>query len=319
MVLAGRDRGHGARVLAPVGRGLDLSRGPEWATWFVGGRVSIARNCVHRWAESRPDAIAAVFAGEDGERREVTFAEMSRDVTRLAEGLASLGVREATRSRSTCRCRPRSRSPRTRAPTSERSRCRSSPASPRPPSPPASRTPRRRWSSPRTARSAAAATIPMKEVVDEAAASRRRSSTWSSGRGSAARCRCTGDATSAGTSSSRRSPASSRPLEVDSETPYLLTYTSGTTGRRRESSTSRAASSSRSRARSPTRPTPARTTSILFSTDMGWIMGPWTVVGGGAVGATLVFMEGAPDQAARPPLEPDRAGARDRSSAARRP
>jgi acetyl-CoA synthetase len=31
---------------------------------------------------------------------------------------------------------------------------------------------------------------------------------------------------------------------------------------------------------------------------MGWIMGPWTVVGGGAVGATLVFMEGAPD---RPP------------------
>ena len=37
---------------------------------------------------------------------------------------------------------------------------------------------------------------------------------------------------------------------------------------------------------------------ILFSTDMGWIMGPWMVVGGGAVGARLVFMEGAPD---RPP------------------
>ena len=28
---------------------------------------------------------------------------------------------------------------------------------------------------------------------------------------------------------------------------------------------------------------------------MGWIMGPWTVVGGGAMGATLVFTEGAPD------------------------
>ena len=28
---------------------------------------------------------------------------------------------------------------------------------------------------------------------------------------------------------------------------------------------------------------------------MGWIMGPWTVVGGGAVGATIVFAEGAPD------------------------
>ena len=28
---------------------------------------------------------------------------------------------------------------------------------------------------------------------------------------------------------------------------------------------------------------------------MGWIMGPWTVVGGHAMGSTLVFAEGAPD------------------------
>ena len=34
---------------------------------------------------------------------------------------------------------------------------------------------------------------------------------------------------------------------------------------------------------------------IHFATDMGWIMGPWTVVGGGALGATVVFAEGAPD------------------------
>ena len=39
---------------------------------------------------------------------------------------------------------------------------------------------------------------------------------------------------------------------------------------------------------------------IHFATDMGWIMGPWTVVGGHALGATLVFAEGAPD------LPPDR-------------
>ena len=36
---------------------VDLSRGPEWATWFVGGKVNIAWNCVHRWAERRPEAI----------------------------------------------------------------------------------------------------------------------------------------------------------------------------------------------------------------------------------------------------------------------
>ena len=39
---------------------FDDSRGPEWTTWFPGGKVSIARNCVHRWAERTPDALAAV-------------------------------------------------------------------------------------------------------------------------------------------------------------------------------------------------------------------------------------------------------------------
>ena len=34
---------------------------------------------------------------------------------------------------------------------------------------------------------------------------------------------------------------------------------------------------------------------VLFATDMGWIMGPWTVVGAGALGAAVVYMEGAPD------------------------
>jgi len=34
---------------------------------------------------------------------------------------------------------------------------------------------------------------------------------------------------------------------------------------------------------------------MLFVTDMGWVMGPWTVMGGGFCGCTLVFLEGVPD------------------------
>ena len=49
---------------------VDLSRGPEWATWFDGAKLNIAWNCVHRW---RSDRVAAVFRGEDGTRRELTF------------------------------------------------------------------------------------------------------------------------------------------------------------------------------------------------------------------------------------------------------
>ena len=46
----------GLEFFQPWERVVDLSRGPEWATWFVGGKVNIAWNCVHRWAERRPDA-----------------------------------------------------------------------------------------------------------------------------------------------------------------------------------------------------------------------------------------------------------------------
>ena len=44
-----------------------------------------------------PAAIAAVGLGEDGTRREVTFRKLSRDVTRLAEELAALGVEAGDR------------------------------------------------------------------------------------------------------------------------------------------------------------------------------------------------------------------------------
>src|SRR5207237_349826 len=60
-------------------------------------KLNLARSCVHSWAERTPDASAAVFLGEDGERRELTWAEMSRDVTRLAEALVGLGIEAGDR------------------------------------------------------------------------------------------------------------------------------------------------------------------------------------------------------------------------------
>src|ERR1041384_7704400 len=58
----------------------DASRGPEWATWFVGGRVNLAWNCVHRW---RGEALAAVWQSEDGQRSALTYAELSDEGTRF--------------------------------------------------------------------------------------------------------------------------------------------------------------------------------------------------------------------------------------------
>jgi len=61
---------------------VDSSRGPEWSTWFVGGRVNLARVCVHRLA-SDEEAVVGLY--EDGVRESLTWAELSRQVTQLAE------------------------------------------------------------------------------------------------------------------------------------------------------------------------------------------------------------------------------------------
>ena len=37
---------------------VDVSRGIEWARWFVGARLNLARSCVHSWAERTPRSRA---------------------------------------------------------------------------------------------------------------------------------------------------------------------------------------------------------------------------------------------------------------------
>src|SRR5256885_9278707 len=92
-----------------------------------------------------------------------------------------------------------------------------------------------------------------------------------------------------------RQPGAMAPVEVDSEAPYLLAYTSGTTGKPKGALHVQG-SFLVSIAREVAYQTDVkRGDRIHFATDMGWIMGPWTVVGGGALGATVVYAEGAPD------------------------
>src|SRR5436190_3903404 len=70
---------------APYHTVMDLSRGPEWSQWFLGGKLNIAHNCVDRWADS--DRVACIWESESGETRQVTFRELRADANRVANGL----------------------------------------------------------------------------------------------------------------------------------------------------------------------------------------------------------------------------------------
>jgi acetyl-CoA synthetase len=80
----------GIEFSTPWERVLDESRGIEWARWFVGGRLNVAWNCVHKWRDLPGEA--AVFRGEDGLRAALTWPELSHQVTQVAEALRELGV-----------------------------------------------------------------------------------------------------------------------------------------------------------------------------------------------------------------------------------
>ncbi|WNG45826.1 acetate--CoA ligase [Archangium minus] len=70
---------------------------PPHARWFVEGRTNLAYNCLDRHLDKRRDKTAILFEGEPGDRRKVTYGELTRDVNRLANGLRSLGVRKGDR------------------------------------------------------------------------------------------------------------------------------------------------------------------------------------------------------------------------------
>jgi acetyl-CoA synthetase len=258
----------------PWERVYDDSRGPEWTTWFTGGRVSIARNCVHRWAERTPGAVAAIGLGEDGSRSSLTFAELSREVTRLAEALVALGVEAGDRV-----------------------------AIYLPMSPDVA------IASHACAHIGAIQVPVFSGFAAPAVAQRLRASEAkvvittreSSRRGKLMPMLETVKETGVDVPlvvapfSLDAYPGELKALEVDSESPYLLTYTSGTTGVPKGivhvqggflvSITREVAYQADVR----------QGDVVHFATDMGWIMGPWTLVGAGALGATIVFAEGAPD------------------------
>ncbi|HIE20975.1 MAG TPA: AMP-dependent synthetase, partial [Acidimicrobiia bacterium] len=72
----------------------DTSRGHPWATWFVGARFNLSKACVDRWADTDPERTAVRSQKESGEIRTLSYGQLLDRVSRLAGGLRSLGVKK---------------------------------------------------------------------------------------------------------------------------------------------------------------------------------------------------------------------------------
>ena len=71
---------------------LDWSNAP-FAKWFADGELNAAYNCVDRHVEEgRGDKVALHWVGEPGDTRDVTYADLHREVQQAANALIDLGL-----------------------------------------------------------------------------------------------------------------------------------------------------------------------------------------------------------------------------------
>jgi acetyl-CoA synthetase len=76
----------------PFEQVLDESRAPFYK-WFADGKLNASYNCLDRHVEAgRGDRVAFHWHGEEGETRDVTYADLHRDVQRFANALKARGI-----------------------------------------------------------------------------------------------------------------------------------------------------------------------------------------------------------------------------------
>jgi acetyl-CoA synthetase len=287
----------GIEFAEPYERVLDVSRGLPWATWFCDGRINLAHNCLDRWADRTPERPAVVWESEEGEVRTVTYRELREMTDRLAAGLRREGVGEGDTVGIFLPMAPEI--------VAATLACAKLGAIYLPifsgyaADAVATRL--------RDAEAVALVTadgftrrgsvVRMKEVADEAAdqcPSVRRVVVWSRlGRSDLPwredRDRRWDDLLAAGDGTAFDTPA------FDPEHPLFIAYTSGTTGRPKGSVHVHGGFLVKVAAEVAYQTDLHPEDTLFWVTDLGWIMGPWELVGAGALGATVFLFDGAPN------------------------
>jgi acetyl-CoA synthetase len=86
----------GLSFRSPFRQVMDLSGGVEWARWFDGGALNFTDSLLAPEG-TRDDDIALIELSETGARRDITRAELRREVDAAVSRLASLGVGKGDR------------------------------------------------------------------------------------------------------------------------------------------------------------------------------------------------------------------------------
>jgi acetyl-CoA synthetase len=66
---------------------------PPFYKWFEDGKINASYNCLDRHVNAgKGDKVAYHWRGEEGEQRDITYADLHRDVQKLANAMKDLGI-----------------------------------------------------------------------------------------------------------------------------------------------------------------------------------------------------------------------------------
>jgi len=275
---------------------LDQTRGAAHARWFSGGTINLTHNCLDRHAQSeRGSRPALIWEGENGETRVLSYADLESETNRFAGALKGLGIGRGDRVGIFLPMAPEAviallacakigaistpifsgfGAPAVAARLND---CAAKALIT------ADGTYRRGH------------VVPLKSEADEAAA--RSPSVqhvivwkrighdipWTTGRDHwwhEIIARETGECATE---------------HMDAEDPFLIAYTSGTTGKPKGAVHVHAGFLVKIAQEAAHQVDMGASDTLFWLTDLGWIMGPWEVVGGLSQGGTVLLYEGAPD------------------------
>lgn len=82
----------------PYEKVLDDSKGIQWTKWFIGGKINIVHNCLDKHALSNKKSnIAITWETENGDTRKLTYGDLYLEVNKFANALKKLGVEKGDR------------------------------------------------------------------------------------------------------------------------------------------------------------------------------------------------------------------------------
>ncbi len=78
----------------PYTKTLDMSNGIAWSKWFVNGKTNMYKSSVEKFTKQTPNKIVYHFISENGIETKLSYFELNSKVSKLANGLKSLGVKK---------------------------------------------------------------------------------------------------------------------------------------------------------------------------------------------------------------------------------